>query len=167
MFEEKIYKYYSNSPFDNKKLPVISLECRDGGCKLNGNFDDSFILNGDNIVACLKSSKKSVDFILFAKKLSNDKIDVLLCELCDGKKRYEDVLEKTRSSGEYILNVFEQLGYSVRNFDCIYLGRYRNESRLPLSQAFTIPGFWRNDLKIRRFECGQEISEIENLSFHT
>ena len=122
-------------------------------------------MNGDNIVRCLKVDEKSVDFIVFAKKIKNKKVEVVLCEVTTGRKTFDDVLQKIRSSGKYILKVFEELGYSVWNFDCIYLGNYKNESRLPICQGFTIPGFWRNDLTSYNYECGVNISQIPDLNF--
>ena len=44
----------------------------------------------------MKKHEKSVDRIIFARKVEGNKISVLLCELTTGKKTEHDVLEKTK-----------------------------------------------------------------------
>ena len=164
MIEDEIFDYFSKNPFNNEKYPIFMSDCEDEGCKLNGNFNHYIILNGDHIVKCLKNNEKSADRIIFTKRAPNNKVDVLLCELTTGSKRYFDVEDKIIHSGEYILGVLEKLGFTVRNFDCIFLGEYKNSNRLNKSRTFSIPGFWRNDLKIQDFSCGHNISDIPNLN---
>lgn len=43
--------------------------CEDEGCQLKGDFKDYIILNYGNIVKILKRHEKSVDRIVFAKRL--------------------------------------------------------------------------------------------------
>ena len=164
MPEVFIEKHYSDKKFHSKKDPIFMQKCEDEGCQLNGDFRDYIILNYDNIVKILKKHEKSVDRIIFAKKVKGKKITVMLCELTKGKKTQQDVLEKTRKSGEYIIKVFEKYGFNVVNFDCIYLGKYKNPKRIKKSKKFSIPGCHRNDLKIRQFNCGTNISSIKNLN---
>ena len=65
--------------------------CYDENCELKGNFEDFIILNYDNIVRILKKHEKSVDSIVFAKRVENKKVNVLLCELTTEKiGRYEE-----------------------------------------------------------------------------
>ena len=139
-------------------------KCEDEGCQLKGNFKEYIILNYDNIVEILKRHEKSVDRIIFARKVNDKKLSVLLCELTMGSKTQNDVLEKTKRSGEFIIKVFDKYGFKVVNFDCIFLGKYKNPKRIKKSKKFSIPGCQRNDLKIRQFHCGANISNIKNLN---
>ena len=159
MLEKLIKEYYSHPQFKNKKYPVFENNCEDEGCELKGDFKDYIILNGDNIMTLLKKDEKSVDRILFLKKAPNKKVDVVLCELTRGKKKYSDVVEKTKKSGEYIISVLEELGFKVRNFKCIFIGEYKNTKRVkPI--PFSIPSFHKNDISIRRVPCGSDFAML-------
>lgn len=127
-------------------------------------FQGFYYLNYDNIAEILNIPGKSVDRIVFAKKVKGKNISVLLCELTTGKKSSHDVLEKTKNSGEYIIKVLKKYGFNVINFDCIYLGRYKDNKRIYKSKKFAIAGCSRNDLKIRQFNCGKNLSTINNLN---
>lgn len=164
MPEQSITKHFKDKKFHTKKKPVFMKNCYDKQCELKGNFKDFIILNYDNIVEILKKHEKSVDRIIFAKKVENKKVTVLLCELTTGKKKQHEVLEKMKHSGEYIIKILEKYGFKVINFDCLYLGRYEEEKRLRKTNHFSIPGCSRNDLKIRRENCGISIEDIENLN---
>lgn len=159
MPEEIIRNYFNRQPFSDNKLSIFEHDCKNKGCELKGNFEDYIILNGDNIKRCLKINQKSVDRIIFTKKASNNKLDIILCELSGGKKRYTDVVKKVRYSGEYILKIFNEYGFKINDFVCIYLGNYKNENRL-LITPFSIPGFHRNDIMINHARCGSDISEF-------
>ena len=162
---ESIAKHFEDAKFHTKKKPVFMTSCFDEGCELKGHFKEFIILNYDNIVEILKKHEKSVDRIVFAKKVQKNKVSVLLCELTTGKKKQREVLEKMKKSGEYILKVLDKYGFKVINFDCIYLGRYEEEKRLSKTNKFSIPGCSRNDLKIRAFKCGIDIKDIKDLKF--
>lgn len=159
MNEKLITEYFSKHPFDDKKYPIIEDNCEDEGCKLKGDFNDYIILNGDNIIKCLKTNEKSVDRILIMKTLPNNKVDIILCELTRGEKRYNTVVEKIKRSGAYMVNVLYGLGLKIRNFKCIFLGEYKNSKRVK-PKAFSISGFHRNDIKIEKHPCGSELSKI-------
>ena len=146
MPEKAIKKHFRDEKFHTKKDPVFMIICEDEGCQLYGDFKDYIVLNYDNIVKILKKHEKSVD------------------RINQGKKTQQDVLEKTKNSGEYILKVLEKYGFKVVNFDCIYLGKYKNPKRIKKSKKFSIAGCPRNDLKIRQFDCGINISSIKNLN---
>lgn len=162
--EKSIENHFRDKKFHTKKNPVFMSNCYDNGCELKGNFNDYIILNGDNIVICLKRHEKSVDRIVFARKIENKKVIVLLCELTKGYKKSNEVLEKMKSSGEYIVDVLEKYGFKVVNFDCIYLGRYEDEKRIRKTNKFSIPGCSRNDLTIRQFACGIDMANIKKLN---
>lgn len=158
MPEEQIIKYYSQPRFINKNFPIFEDDCNEG-CELKGNFENCIILNGDNIKICLHLDEKSVDRIVFAKKAVDNKLDVILCELSDGKKRYTDVVKKVKGSGEHIFKVLSDFDFKVNDFICIYLGKYKNPDRV-IEKAFSIPGFHRNDIKIINGDCGDELSDL-------
>ena len=69
MLEQEIITYFSKPPFNNKKYPIFETDCEDDHCKINFNFEDYIILNGDNIKILSKSHEKSVDRIFFLKNL--------------------------------------------------------------------------------------------------
>ena len=159
MPEELIKKYFSKPQFINKKYPIFEYECEDEGCKLNGNFDRYIILNGDNISRLSGLNEKSVDRIIFLKKAQDMKVDVILCELTLGEKKYTTVVEKIKKSGEYILTILEELGFRIRDFKCIFIGKYKNPKRV-IEKPFSIPKFHRNDIIIKKLSCGDNFPEI-------
>ena len=65
MPEVAIKKHFHDKKFHTKKNPVFMSDCNEDGCKLKGDFKDYVILNGDNIVICLKLNQKSVDSLYF------------------------------------------------------------------------------------------------------
>ena len=157
--EKLIKDYFSKHPFTNKRLPIIEFNCEDEGCRLNGDFEDYIILNGDNIKRSLKRDEKSVDKIIFLKKVPDKKVDVILCELTKGEKKYSTVVEKIKKSGEYILNLLSELGFKIRDFKCVYVGNYKNSKRLK-AKPFSIQGFHKNNITIKRLSCGSDFSQI-------
>lgn len=159
MPEKLIKEYFSQPQFKDKRFPVFESDCEDEGCKLNGNFKDYIVLNGDNIQTLLKRDEKSVDRILFLKKAPNKKVDVILCELTRGKKKYTDVREKIKQSGKYIFTVLQELGFKVRDFKCIFVGNYKNAKRVR-PKPFSVPPFHKNNITIKQIECGSEFDEI-------
>lgn len=154
MLETLITDYFSKPPFLNKRLPIFEINCEDEGCKLNGDFSQYMILNGDNIKKSLKRDEKSVDRIIFFKKTPDKKVDVILCELTSGEKKYSDVVEKIKKSGEYILNVFQYLGYKIRDFKCVFVGKYKNP-KLVKQKPFSIPHFGKHDITIKKTQLRQ------------
>ena len=86
MPEKAIKKHFRDEKFHTKKDPVFMTICEDEGCQLYGDFKDYIVLNYDNIVKILKKHEKSVDRIVFAKKIKGNKFSVLLCELTKGKR---------------------------------------------------------------------------------
>ena len=159
MLEEKINDYYSKPKFRNCKWKIFENDCKDEGCKLHGHFNDYIILNGDNIKRCLKKDEKSVDRIIFLKESKDKNVDVTLCELTSDKKKYSDVVEKIKASGEYIFCVLKKLGYKIRKFHCIFVGKYKN-NKLVKNKPFSIPNTGKNNLVIKKFNCGEEFSQI-------
>ena len=159
MLEDLIRQYFSKSQFNNKKFPIFETECEDEGCKLNGDFEDYIILNGDNIKILSGRDEKSVDRILFLKKVPNNKIDVILCELTAGEKKYTSVVEKIKKSGEFILILLDELGFKIRDFKCIFVGKYKNPKRVR-EKPFSIPLFHKNNITIKRFNCNSDFSQI-------
>lgn len=159
MLERPIKDYYSKTPFNECNLPIFEEDCKDDGCKLTGHFNDYIILNGDNIKTCLKLNEKSVDRIIFLKKAPNKIVDVILCELTSGEKRYTDVIEKIKKSGEYILNVLNKLGFKIRKFKCIFVGKYKNANRVK-EKPFSIPYSGKNNLVVKKLSCGNDFSLI-------
>lgn len=159
MPEELIKDNFTKFPFNNPKLPIIVHDCKDEGCELSGDFNGFIRLNGDNIMSCLKNDYKSVDRIIFLKNVPNKKLDIILCELCYGEKSYNYVLNKIKDSGQYIYNFFIDNGFKIGDFKCVYVGDYANPGRVK-SKAFSIPGFHRNDLLIKRFKCGTDFLEV-------
>ena len=160
MLEELIKDYFSQPQFNNRKFPIFESDCEDENCKLNGDFNEYIILNGDNIKTLLHRDEKSVDRIIFLKKAPNKKVDVILCELTHGEKKYTSVEEKIKRSGEYILTVLEEeLEFKVRDFKCIFVGQYKNAKRVK-PKPFSIPQFHKNNLVIKKLECGDDFAQI-------
>lgn len=162
MLEGLIKYYFSHPPFNNQRLPIFESDCEDENCKLNGNFNDYIILNGDNIKRSLSKEEKSVDRILFLKEAPNRKVDVILCELTSGEKKYTTVVEKIKKSGEYILTVLEELEFKVRDFKCIFVGKYKNAKRVK-PKPFSIPKFHKNNIIIKKIDCGSDFSQIYSI----
>lgn len=159
MLEEKLTNYFSQPPFDNEKFPIFENDCEDEGCKLNYDFKDYIILNGDNIKTLLNLEEKSVDRILLLKRAPDKKVDVILCELTSGAKKHTNVVEKIKKSGEYILNVLEKIGFKIRDFKCVFVGKYKNPKRVK-EKPFSIPGFHKNNITIKKLDCGSDFSQI-------
>jgi len=155
--EQLIKEHFSKKPFKNCRFPIFMVDCEDEGCELTGDFEDYIILNGDNIKQCLQVDEKSVDRIVFLKRATNNRLTIILCELSDGFKKYDDVVEKIKRSGEYIYRVIVDLGFKVMDFKCIYLGDYKNAKRVK-PKAFSIPGFHRNDIMVEKGNCGDDLS---------
>lgn len=159
MPEELIKGYFTKPQFIKKGLPIFESECKDDGCELNGDFNKYIILNGDNIKILCGRTEKSVDRILFLKKAPSKKVDVVLCELTTSDKKYTHVVEKIKKSGELILTILEKLGFKIRDFKCIFVGKYKNPKRVK-EKPFSIPKFHKNNITIKRFNCGDNFSEI-------
>ena len=159
MPEHSIKNYFSKPPFTTNNFPIFESDCKDEGCKLNGNFEDYIILNADNIKKYLKKDEKSVDRIIFLKKAADKKVDVILCELTTGEKKYSVVVEKIKKSGEYILKLLMELGFKIRDFKCIYVGKYKNMKRLK-EKPFSIPGFYKNNITIKKLSCNDDFSQV-------
>lgn len=64
-----VFKDFEDKKIPYKKDPVFMTTCEDEGCQLKGDFKDYIILNYGNIVKILKRHEKSVDRIVFAKRL--------------------------------------------------------------------------------------------------
>lgn len=158
MIKQEIENYYSRPEFNNCKLKIFENDCEDEGCKLHGHFNDYIILNGDNIKKCLKKDEKSVDRIIFLKESKNKNVEVILCELSE-KKKYTDVVEKIKRSWEYIFCVLDELGYKIKKFYCIFVGKYKNNN-LVKNKPFSIPNTGKHNLVIKKLNCGDEFSEI-------
>ena len=159
MLEQEIITYFSKPPFNNKKYPIFETDCEDDHCKINFNFEDYIILNGDNIKILSKSHEKSVDRIFFLKKAPNKKVDIILCELTSGSKKYTNVVEKIKKSGEFILYILKEIGFKINDFICVFVGKYKNSKRVK-EKPFSIPGFYRNDITIKKLDCGSNLSQI-------
>lgn len=159
MSRKLIQDYFTKPPFANKDLPVLMHDCEDNGCRLTGNFKDCIILNGDNIKKSLKRDEKSVDRIIIIKKAPDNKIDLVLCELTKSEKKYNVVVEKIKTSGQYILNVLKELGFKIRDIKCVYVGKYKNPKRVK-EKPFSIPGSGKHNLTIKKLNCGNEFSRI-------
>ena len=61
--EVAIKKHFENKKFHTKKKPIFMSDCYDDGCKLNGDFKDYVILNGDNIVFCDTSKNCGLEIV--------------------------------------------------------------------------------------------------------
>ena len=157
MLEELIKDYFTQYPFNNQKFPIFETDCNDENCKLNGNFNKYIILNGDNIKKLLNKHEKSVDRIIL-KEVSTKEVDVILCELTSGKKRYTSIVEKIKKSGEYILTVLKKLNFKVRDFKCIFVGKYKNPKRIK-PKPFSIPSFHKNNINIKKLDCGSDFPQ--------
>ncbi len=160
MPEKLIKEYFTKPQFINKRFPIFETKCKDDGCELKGDFDKYIILNGDNIKTLCRKVEKSVDRIIFLKKAPSKKVDVILCELTSSDKKYTHVVEKVKKSGELILTILEEeLGFKIRDFKCIFVGKYKNPKRVK-EKPFSIPKFHKNNITIKRFDCGDNFSEI-------
>jgi len=159
MIETSIKNYFSQSKFVDKKLSIFENDCEDDGCKLVGSFNDYIILNGDNIKNCLKIHEKSVDRIIIFKETYNRSVDVVLCELTSGQKKYTDVVEKIKKSGTCILQILNYLGFKIRKFKCVFVGKYKNAKRVH-EKPFSIPGYGKNNLTLKKLSCGSNFSQI-------
>lgn len=159
MLEEEITDYFSKPKFNNKKFPVFETDCEDEGCKLNYDFSDYIILNGDNIKNLLKRNEKSVDRIILLKEAPDKKVDIILCELTSGSKKHTIVVEKIKKSGEYIINVLKEIGFKINDLKCVFVGKYKNSRRIK-EKPYSIPGFHRNDITIKKLDCGDDFSQI-------
>ncbi len=159
LLEELIKEYFTQSPFNDVRFPVFESDCEDEGCKLNGNFNDYIILNGDTIKKLLNKHEKSVDRIIFLKEAPDRRVDVILCELTSGEKKYTSVVEKIKRSGEYILMVLKELGFKIRDFKCFFVGKYKNHKRVK-QKPFSIPQFHKNNITIKKFNCGDDFPSL-------
>ena len=119
---------------------------------------DYIILNGDNIKRSLKRNEKSADRIIFLKESLDKNVDLIICEL-SFKKRYDDVVNKIKKTGECIIHILKKLGYKVKNIKCVFAGKYKNHKRVK-PKPFSIPNFGKNNLFIKHVNCGGEFSDI-------
>lgn len=159
MLETAIKDYFSKPKFIDKKFPIFPNNCEDDGCKLVGPFNDCIILNGDNIKNCLNMHEKSVDRIIVINEVFDKSVDVVLCELTSGQKKYTDVVEKIKRSGICILKILKKLGFEIRKFKCVFVGKYKNANRVT-ERPFSIPGSGKNNITIKKLSCGSNFSKI-------
>lgn len=159
MLETAIKDFFSKNEFVDKKFPIFSNNCEDDGCKLVGPFYGCIILNGDNIKNCLRMHEKSVDRIIVINEVFDKSVDVVLCELTSGQKRYTDVVEKIKQSGTCILKILKKLGFEIRKFKCIFVGKYKNAKRVT-ERPFSIPDSDKHNITIKKLRCGSNFSQI-------
>lgn len=165
MIEELLRHYYSSGDFKDSHS-IFKKRCKEKNCILKGNLDDYIVLDGDNIEKYVSASKrKSSDCIIvdrFPKE--NNEVDVILCELCRGRKDFKEVREKIINSAEHIVDVFDELEISINMLKCCYLGKY-GDYKLALkliSKPIHVHGFDEYDVLIENFACGTDIETIKN-----
>ncbi len=162
MPEKILIEFYStHKPFKDNIDKIFKSDCHEG-CQLTGDLNSFIILDGDEIKNSMKKDGiNSVDCILL-KKNSNRKINIVLCELCDGKKSFKLVRDKMKDSGEHICNVLVREGFKISNIYCLYLGHYKKNDVKFKSKTFSITGYHRNDIRIINRDCGFSLNELFN-----
>ena len=162
MTEKILINFYSRKePFKDNIDKIFKSDCHER-CQLTGDLNSYTILDGDEIKNSMKKDGiNSVDCILL-KKTSNRKINIILCELCDGKKGYKLVRDKMKDSGEHICKVLSSEGIKISNVYCLYLGDYKKNDIKFKSNTFSITGYYRNDLRIINKNCGFSVNELFN-----
>lgn len=164
MIEELLKNYYSSGDFKDSHS-IFKKRCKEKNCILKGNLEDYVVLDGDNIEKYVSGSKrKSSDCIIVDKfPNKNDEVDVVLCELCRGRKDFKEVQEKIINSAEHIVNVFDELGININMLKCCYLGKYGDyKMALKLiSRPIHVPGFDDYDVLIENFSCGTDIETLK------
>lgn len=143
-------------------------KCREKGCFFKDiRKEDYIILDGDNLEK--RNGRSSVDCIIVGLKTNLDnKHNIILCELTSGSKDLKKVRQKFEDGRSLAVSIMGDMGEEINNISCLLLGKIKDNGQHLLSKnlmnPISIRGFERNDIFIRKEECGYSVNNFEVFS---
>lgn len=156
-FKQRFIEEYSEN--------YILDKCKEKGCFFKDiRKEDYVILDGDGLEK--RNGKSSVDCIVVGLKTNLDnKHDIILCELTSGSKDLKKVRQKFEDSGGLVVNIMESMGEEINNISCLLLGKIKDNGQKMicknLMNPISIREFGRNDIFIRKEDCGYSVNNFK------
>ena len=159
------HDFYSKNKFLKSKK-IFTNNCKERTCKIIDLPKNYIFLDGDEIEKCLSGVlNKSADIIIIPEEADEDnKIDIIVCELCKGTKGIDEVKNKIRNTSEHIVCVVNNFSdFEIGSFKCFYIGGYEKIDLPTLKKktpTINIEGLNMYNILIDNYPCGVSFNEL-------